>query len=109
MATLFQTRSRCKLLLTLAIAVIFYALMAQGQQPVPAAVRALPECALGRTNAFCKLVIDRDNPVAPPTVQMYSDQTLTVIVKNPREYERYFLDYQTGQATLSPDVTSSIV
>jgi len=46
--------------------------------------------------------------VAPPAVQC--------IRTNPHGYreeplffERYFLDYQTGQATLSPDVTSSII
>lgn len=89
--------------------VVLCSLGALGQQLTSSQVKALPECALGRTNASCKVVIDRDNPVAPPTVQMYSDQVLTVIVKNPKYYERYFLDYQTGQATLSPDVTSSIV
>ena len=72
-------------------------------------IKSLPECSLSKTNNRCKLTIDRGNPVAPPTVQMYSNQTLTVIVKNPKDYERYFLDYQAGQATLSPDVASSIV
>src|SRR5579864_597362 len=86
--------------------VVLCSLGALGQQLTSSQVKALPECALGRTNPSCKVVIDRDNPVAPPTVQMYSDQVLTVIVKNPKYYERYFLDYQTGQATLSPDVTS---
>jgi hypothetical protein len=88
--------------------VLFSADISQGQQLTPAEVKALPECALGRTDTSCKLVIDRENPVAPPTVQMYSDQRLTVVVKHPKEFERYFLDYQTGQATLVPDVTSSI-
>lgn len=69
----------------------------------------LPECSLSKTNRSCQLVIDRANPVAPSTVQMYSDQQLTVIVKNPLSYERYFLDFTTAQATVTPDVTSSIV
>jgi hypothetical protein len=72
-------------------------------------VKALPECSLSKTNNACRLAIDRSNPVAPPTVQMYSDQRLTVVVKNPKFYERYFLDYQSGQATLTPDVASSII
>ena len=72
-------------------------------------VKSLPQCSLSKTNNACKLIIDRMNPVAPSTVQMYSNQTLITIVKNPKFYERYFLDYQTGQATLSPDVASSIV
>ena len=72
-------------------------------------VKSLPPCSLSKTNNECKLIIDRMNPVAPSTVQMYSHQTLITIVKNPKYYERYFLDYQTGQAALSPDVASSIV
>jgi hypothetical protein len=32
-----------------------------------------------------------------------------VIVKNPNDFERYFLDYQTGQATVLPDVASNII
>jgi hypothetical protein len=80
---------------------LFFALTANGQQP--------PECSLAKTNQSCKIVIDRRNPVAPSTVQMYSGQTLTVIVKAPFFFERYFLDFQTGQATLTPDVASSIL
>lgn len=72
-------------------------------------IESLHECSLAKTNNECKLVIDRANPVAPPTVQMYSGQALTVIVKNPNYYERYFLDYQSGQAAILPDVASSIV
>ncbi len=66
-------------------------------------------CSVSKTNRSCELVIDRSNPVAPPTIQLYSGETLTVVVKKTRNYERYFLDLQTGQATVAPDVTSSIV
>ena len=68
-----------------------------------------PECSLSKTNRSCQLVIDRANPVAPPTVQMYSNQQLTVVIVHPLPFERYFLDFTTGQATLTPDVTSNIV
>jgi len=67
------------------------------------------ECSLAKTNRDCSLIINRANPVAPPTVQMYSGQTLTVVIENPLPFERYFLDFTTGQATLTPDVTSSII
>jgi hypothetical protein len=83
------------------MALFFSASAAKGQQ--------LPECSLAKTNESCMLVIDRRNPVAPPAVQMYSNMSLTVIVKNPLFFERYFLDFQSGQATLTPDVASSIV
>lgn len=75
----------------------------------PVRAKNLPECSLSKTNKDCQLVIDRSNPVAPSTVQMYSDQQLTVIVKHPLPYERYFLDFTTAQATVTPDVASSIV
>src|SRR5208337_1561674 len=83
--------------------------IAPAQDLLPAQVNALPVCSLAQTNESCKLIIDRSNPVSPSTVQMYSNRMITVVIKNPKSYERYFLDYQTGQATLSPDVTSSIV
>jgi hypothetical protein len=67
------------------------------------------ECSLSRTNMSCELTIDRKSPVAPPTVQMYSGQTLKIVLDNPLPFERYFLDFTTGQATLTPDVTASIV
>jgi hypothetical protein len=76
-------------------------LIANGQQ--------LPACSLAKTNKSCTLIIDRANPVAPPMVQMYSGESVTVVVEHPNYFERYFLDYQSGQATLTPDVASSIV
>ena len=70
---------------------------------------SLPECSLSKTNKSCELMIDRSNPVAPSTIQMYSNQQLTVVIKNPLPFERYFLDFTTGQAAVTPDVLSSIV
>jgi hypothetical protein len=72
-------------------------------------VKALPECSITKTNMDCRLIINREKPLSPPAVQMYSNQRITVVIKRPKVYERYFLDYQSGQATLSPDVASSIV
>jgi len=102
-----------------------FTLSANAQQPTPEEIQAaqdqqaadehlgnikrLPECSLARTNRNCRLTIDRQNPITPSTIQMYSNQTLTIVVKNPYSFERYFLDYQSGQATLTPDVASSIV
>src|ERR1039457_5961815 len=50
-----------------------------------------------------------DGLLAPPTIQMYPGQKLTVLIRRPHYFERYFLDYQSGQLTLAPDVTSSLV
>src|SRR5690242_14798363 len=49
------------------------------------------ECSFSKTNGNCTLVIDRLNPLAAPTIQMYPGAGLTVIVMNPHPFERYFL------------------
>ena len=67
------------------------------------------ECSIAKTNKSCTLTIDRTSPLTPPIIQMYSGQTLTVAVKNPYYFERYFMDYSSGQIALAPDVVSSIV
>lgn len=127
-------RSRARFLLLLAVTIwsFYSARTARAQQPPPEQanaqgtaeetrknaenraaaeqkIRSLPECSITKTNSDCKLVIDRENPLTPPAIQMYSNQTLTVVVARPKFFERYFLDYQSGQATLTPDVASSIV
>ena len=66
------------------------------------------ECSIAKTNHACTLVIDRLNPLAPPTIQMYPKTTLRVVVKNPYVFERYFLDYTSGQLAQKPDVATSI-
>ena len=66
------------------------------------------ECSIAKTNHDCTLVIDRLNPLAPPTIQMYPKTTLRVVVKNPYVFERYFLDYTSGQLAQKPDVATSI-
>jgi hypothetical protein len=82
---------------------------AEKHKKIIAAIKALPECSLAKTNKSCRLTFDRSKPVAPPTIQMYSGQGVTVVVKNAKPFERYFLDYASGQANLKPDVASGIV
>jgi len=72
------------------------------------AASASPPCAIAKTNGSCTLTIDRKNPLAPPTIQMYPKSVLTVKVQNPYYFERYFMDYTSGQLALSPDVASTI-
>ncbi|HEY9140668.1 MAG TPA: hypothetical protein VIN93_07235 [Bryobacteraceae bacterium] len=67
------------------------------------------ECSIAKTNKDCTLTIDRKNPLAPPTIQMYPGHKLTVQVESPYYFEHYFLDYSSGQSTLEPDIASSIV
>src|SRR5690348_4876709 len=75
---------------------------------IPATVCA-GECSVARTNKSCTLTIDRTNPLAPPTIQMYSGQRVTIIVRNPYYFERYFADYQSGQIAVVPDIGATIV
>ncbi|MFY9909414.1 MAG: hypothetical protein WAK56_06225, partial [Candidatus Sulfotelmatobacter sp.] len=100
MAKLSRLRSGYTLLLTFIGTFVVLPPCANGQ---------LQECSLAKTNKSCALLINRANPVAPSTIQMYSGESVTVVVQNPNGFERYFLDYQSGQATLKPDVASSIV
>ena len=119
MAKLFCRINCFTVLCALLIALCFLPVSTNAQQPTPEDIQAaqehlsdiknLPECSLAKTNTNCKLIIDRQNPITAPTIQMYANQTLFVVVRNPNSFERYFLDYQTGQAALTPDVTSSVV
>lgn len=72
-------------------------------------LKTLRECSLSKTNNNCRITIDRRRLVSPPTIQMYSGQKVTVVLASPYPFERYFLDYTSGQASLRPDVASSIV
>ena len=122
-----SVRSRARVFLFTVVAIVWFhsVPIARAQQPVAVddetrandekraaaeqKIRTLPECSITKTNSDCKLIVDRENPLTPPAIQMYSNQTLTVIVARPKFFERYFLDFQSGQATLTPDVASSIV
>ena len=77
------------------------------EKPVP--TKPDPECSLARTNRSCWIIIDRSHLFAPPTLQMFPRAKVTVWVKNPRYFERYFLDYQSSQITPTPDVASAVV
>jgi hypothetical protein len=107
----FRLTSRRTLALSPVVSISCLPHLALAQQSglKAADVKALPECSLARTNMSCRLTIDREKPVTPPSIQMYVNQRVAVIIKHPKTYERYFLDYQSGQATISPDVTSSII
>ena len=99
--TAYASPKKCSALLFVVLASLIVPTLARAQKN--------PECSLSKTNENCTLVIDRSNPLAPPTIQMYSTQTVLVIVKNPLFFERYSLDFQSGQAVISPDVSSAII
>jgi hypothetical protein len=68
---------------------------------------AAQECSLTKTNRSCTYTVDRSLPLTPPTIQMYSGQTLTVAMKNAYSFEAYSLDWVSGTSTLRPDVGSA--
>lgn len=109
MAAITRTRHSQLFLLILVFFVHATVWDARGQQLPAAEVRQLPFCSLAKTNTTCKLVIDRSHPVAPPQIQMYSNETLVVVLENPKPYERYFLDPVSGQLALYPDTGAAIV
>ena len=109
MAIVPRIKRTYECLIPLVVVLLMSSLNANGQQLPAPEIKKLPDCSLAKTNRNCKLTIDRAIPLAPPPVQMYSNQALTVIVKNPKSFERYFLDFQSGQANISPDVATGIV
>ncbi len=72
-------------------------------------IRGLPDARWRKQITDCKLIIDREKPLSSsrnpdvfePKAHRHSAHTKT--------FEPVFLDYQSGQATLTPDVASSIV
>jgi hypothetical protein len=87
----------------------FFLIAAMLFGPALTKAQKVEECSVSKTNQNCTLIIDRSIPVAPPAIQMYSTQSMVVVVKNPLFFERYSLDFQTGQAVIAPDVSSAIV
>lgn len=70
---------------------------------------AAKTCSIAKTNHSCTLTIDREYPVSPPTIQMYSGSTLTVTVKNPLPFENYTLDTIPGTAAQNPDAYAAFL
>jgi hypothetical protein len=104
-----RRRSRVRSCSTIIFAFLCFSLPISAQKLTDTQVRDLKTCNVSKTNATCKLVIDRSNPLNPPTIQMYSDQMVVVIIKNPLPVERYFLDDgATGAATVNPDQISAV-
>lgn len=96
--------------LEIVLALLCFSLPSEAQKLADAEVRNVKLCNVSKTNSSCKLVIDRSNPLNAPTIQMYSNQVIAVIVKNPLPFERYFLDDSaTGQASVLPDQVSTVV
>jgi hypothetical protein len=79
---------------------IFNAAPMRGQAP--------PECSLVKTNRSCTYTLDRSLPLTPPTLQMYSGQTITIAIKNGYSFERYSLDLSAGSVNPAPDIGSNI-
>ena len=105
MATLAQRFVRLSVVLALSPLLLSPALApAQDHDQLPD-----HECSVSKTNTSCYITVDRSNPVTPPTIQMYSGEMLTVLIKDPLPFERYFLDFTTAQASVTPDVASAIL
>ena len=68
-------------------------------------------CSYGRTNSDCYILIDRDDPITPVTMQLYTGSRVTIILINPRIYESYTLDpvYPPTQSVNSNDVGNALL
>jgi hypothetical protein len=66
-------------------------------------------CSFTHANHDCTLTLDRNSFVFPPTLQMYPGAVVTVYILNGHDFEAYTLDQAPGQATVRPDVASSVL
>ena len=67
------------------------------------ALAAIQECSTERANADCQITIDRNYPVAMPTIQVRRGKKVTVVVANPLPFERLTLDPQSAQTVAGTD------
>jgi hypothetical protein len=71
--------------------------------PTPQVPPKLKECSTETVNGDCTVTVDRNYPVASPTLQMRRDKKITVIVLNPLPFESLSLDPVSAQAVAGTD------
>ncbi|MGO8756518.1 MAG: hypothetical protein ACLQG3_00185 [Terracidiphilus sp.] len=76
----------------------------------PIAVLAQPKpCSTEKVNGDCTFIVDRVNPLQPPTLQMYPGATVTVKIAHALPFEQVSFDWQSSTGTLTPDQSSAIL
>jgi hypothetical protein len=68
-----------------------------------------PACSFTHTNRNCILTLDRNSFVFPAPLQMSPRSVVTVRIRYGNDFEMYTLDPAPGQATILPDVTSTVL
>jgi hypothetical protein len=82
-----------------AAAVLFGGMTARGEQP----------CSTEKVNRDCTFIVDRLNPLQPPTLQMYPRATVTVKIQHALPFEQVSFDWQSSTGVLTPDQSSAIL
>ena len=68
----------------------------------------LPACSYTSTNGNCLLTINRNNPVAPPTIFVRSGKSVTVCVNDPSPVEDLTLDWKSSATVVPPDTFQNL-
>lgn len=72
-------------------------------------LRAQQLCSTEKVNRSCFIVVDRTNPMQPPTIQIYPGQVLIVRIIDALPFEQVSLDWQSTSANLMPDTTAAVL
>jgi hypothetical protein len=60
-------------------------------------------CAYSAVNSDCALTLDRQNPIAPPTIYVRHGKKVTVAVRNPFPFEHLSMDLKTAAEQVPVD------
>jgi hypothetical protein len=67
------------------------------------------ECSTEKVNHNCTLTINRQYPIAVPTIQMRPHDKVTVVVLHPLPFEILTLDFQNAQAVAGTDQLAGLI
>jgi hypothetical protein len=83
----------------------------QTPTPVPKPCAVAPSanmCSYTGLNSDCTILIDRLNPITPPTIYARPKAKITVSVINPSPFETLSLDWKSTTAVVPPDTFSTV-
>jgi len=100
---------RISMFVTAAIVLLCPYAAVRAQQPTKNDLKASASntCAYSAINGNCTLILDRLNPVAPPTIYVRRGKQVTVIVSNPLPFEHLTIGEKSAASQVPPDVIAN--
>jgi hypothetical protein len=83
----------------------------QDAEPKPKTCEVAPAatiCSYTALNRDCTIIVDRLNPITPPTVYARENAKIKILVINPSPYENLSLDWKSTTAAVPPDSFSTV-